>query len=114
MDAQSDGPHRAERQNLLPRRADEKLDARQKGMTRRGMIAAVSYMICAVTLVMFNKAALSSFNFPCANVITLLQVTSSPLSRGVTSPLYTDVITILQATSSLAQGILRPRPLPSL
>ncbi|CAI5529409.1 unnamed protein product [Closterium sp. Naga37s-1] len=77
MDAQSDGPHRAERQNLLPRRADEKLDARQKGMTRRGMIAAVSYMICAVTLVMFNKAALSSFNFPCANVITLLQMLSS-------------------------------------
>lgn len=28
----------------------------------------------AVLLVMFNKAALSSYNFPCANVITLLQV----------------------------------------
>jgi hypothetical protein len=28
----------------------------------------------AVLLVMFNKAALSSYKFPCANVITLLQV----------------------------------------
>jgi hypothetical protein len=28
----------------------------------------------AVLLVMFNKAALSSYNFPCANVVTLLQV----------------------------------------
>lgn len=28
----------------------------------------------AVLLVMFNKAALSSYSFPCANVITLLQV----------------------------------------
>ncbi|CAI7800002.1 unnamed protein product, partial [Closterium sp. NIES-54] len=29
------------------------------------------------TLVMFNKAALSSFNFPCANAISLLQMLSS-------------------------------------
>lgn len=28
----------------------------------------------AVLLVLFNKAALSSYSFPCANVITLLQV----------------------------------------
>lgn len=28
----------------------------------------------AVLLVLFNKAALSSYNFPCANVITLCQV----------------------------------------
>ncbi|KAJ1415941.1 Sugar phosphate transporter domain [Sesbania bispinosa] len=40
----------------------------------RGVFAAVSYMSCAVLLVMFNKAALSSYNFPSANVITLLQV----------------------------------------
>ncbi|URD94759.1 Triose-phosphate Transporter family [Musa troglodytarum] len=44
------------------------------GMTRRGAFAAVSYMACAVLLVLFNKAALSSYNFPCANVITLFQV----------------------------------------
>lgn len=30
--------------------------------------------IFAVLLVLFNKAALSSYNFPCANVITLCQV----------------------------------------
>ncbi|KAL6974152.1 UDP-N-acetylglucosamine transporter ugnt1, partial [Sarracenia purpurea var. burkii] len=30
-------------------------------------------------LVMFNKAALSSYDFPCANVITLFQMTSSCL-----------------------------------
>ncbi|KAL2237334.1 UNVERIFIED_CONTAM: UDP-N-acetylglucosamine transporter UGNT1 [Sesamum indicum] len=42
-------------------------------MTRRGAYAAIFYMTCAVLLVMFNKAALSSYNFPCANVITLCQ-----------------------------------------
>ncbi|CAD5180499.1 unnamed protein product [Musa acuminata subsp. malaccensis] len=42
-------------------------------MTMRGAFAALSYMTCAVLLVMFNKAALSSYNFPCANVITLFQ-----------------------------------------
>ncbi|XP_011081547.1 putative UDP-sugar transporter DDB_G0278631 [Sesamum indicum] len=46
-------------------------------MTRRGAYAAIFYMTCAVLLVMFNKAALSSYNFPCANVITLCQMISS-------------------------------------
>jgi solute carrier family 35 protein len=46
-------------------------------MTRRGAVAALSYMACSVLLVMFNKAALSSYNFPCANVITLLQMVCS-------------------------------------
>ncbi|XP_057721692.1 UDP-N-acetylglucosamine transporter UGNT1 [Arachis stenosperma] len=46
-------------------------------MTKRGAYAAVSYMSCAVLLVMFNKAALSSYNFPSANVITLLQMVCS-------------------------------------
>ncbi|AQK72602.1 Nucleotide-sugar uncharacterized transporter 3 [Zea mays] len=60
-------------------------------MTRRGGAAALSYMACsdpicgtnfgnsqfAVLLVMFNKAALSSYKFPCANVITLLQMVCS-------------------------------------
>ncbi|WVY89547.1 hypothetical protein V8G54_035061, partial [Vigna mungo] len=53
--------------------ADDKL-FRGSAMTKRGAFAAVSYMSCAVLLVMFNKAALSSYNFPSANVITLLQV----------------------------------------
>ncbi|XP_004291453.1 PREDICTED: UDP-sugar transporter sqv-7 [Fragaria vesca subsp. vesca] len=46
-------------------------------MTTRGAYAAVSYMACAVLLVMFNKAALSSYRFPCANVITLFQMICS-------------------------------------
>ncbi|KAF6151206.1 hypothetical protein GIB67_037414 [Kingdonia uniflora] len=46
-------------------------------MTRRGAYAAISYMVCAVLLVMFNKAALSTYSFPCANVITLFQMVCS-------------------------------------
>ncbi|KAK9130654.1 hypothetical protein Sjap_011141 [Stephania japonica] len=42
-------------------------------MTKKGAYAALSYMSCAVLLVLFNKAALSSYGFPCANVITLFQ-----------------------------------------
>ncbi|XP_022894092.1 nucleotide-sugar uncharacterized transporter 3-like [Olea europaea var. sylvestris] len=48
-------------------------------MTRKGACAAISYMACAVLLVIFNKAALSSYNFPCANVITLFQMLCSCL-----------------------------------
>jgi len=43
-------------------------------MSHRGAMVALSYMVCAVLLVMFNKAALSSYKFPCANVITVLQM----------------------------------------
>eukprot|EP00249_Psilotum_nudum_P014620 c24921_g1_i3 orf=572-1594(-) len=50
---------------------------RQMPMTRRGIFAAVAYMACAVLLLMFNKAALSTYNFPCANIITLLQMVCS-------------------------------------
>ncbi|XP_023760030.1 UDP-N-acetylglucosamine transporter UGNT1 [Lactuca sativa] len=46
-------------------------------MTSRGAYAAVSYMSCAVMLVLFNKAALSSYSFPSANVITLFQMICS-------------------------------------
>ncbi|XP_068471562.1 UDP-N-acetylglucosamine transporter UGNT1-like isoform X2 [Phaseolus vulgaris] len=85
--------------------ADDKL-FRGSAMTKRGAFAAASYMSCAgaflpdsapfshrqffncflnslyplscvVLLVMFNKAALSSYNFPSANVITLLQMVCS-------------------------------------
>lgn len=49
------------------------------GMSKRGALAAVSYMSCAVLLVLFNKAALSSYNFPCANVITLFQMITSTI-----------------------------------
>ncbi|CAM8923080.1 unnamed protein product [Rhodiola kirilowii] len=72
--------------------------AAQEGMSRRGVYAAVCYMACAVLLVMFNKAALSSYNFPCANVITLLQLVCSCLL------LYTmKYWRIISFTSSKAQ-----------
>ncbi|XP_059287120.1 UDP-N-acetylglucosamine transporter UGNT1-like isoform X1 [Lycium ferocissimum] len=48
-------------------------------MTKKGVYVAISYMACAVLLVIFNKAALSSYEFPCANVITLFQMLSSSL-----------------------------------
>ncbi|GMH04545.1 hypothetical protein Nepgr_006385 [Nepenthes gracilis] len=54
-------------------------NGRQKGMTRAGIYAALSYMASAVLLVMFNKAALSSYNFPYVNVITLFQMICSCL-----------------------------------
>ncbi|KAK4787719.1 hypothetical protein SAY86_011552 [Trapa natans] len=50
---------------------------RGSSMTKRGAYAAICYMSCAVLLVLFNKAALSSYNFPSANVITLLQMICS-------------------------------------
>ncbi|XP_010250172.1 PREDICTED: UDP-sugar transporter sqv-7-like isoform X1 [Nelumbo nucifera] len=59
-----------------PPRGDESL-FKGSAMTKRGAYAAISYMTCAVLLVMFNKAALSSYNFPCANVITLFQIICS-------------------------------------
>ncbi|CAH9084151.1 unnamed protein product [Cuscuta epithymum] len=46
-------------------------------MTKRGALAAVSYMCCAVLLVLFNKAALSLYNFPSSSVITLCQMICS-------------------------------------
>lgn len=48
-------------------------------MNRRGIIAALLYMGCAVLLVMFNKAALSTYEFPSANIITLLQMVCSTI-----------------------------------
>ncbi|KAH1212803.1 Nucleotide-sugar uncharacterized transporter 3 [Glycine max] len=68
--------------------ADNKL-FKGSAMTKRGAFAAVSYMSCAVLLVMFNKAALSSYNFPSANVITLLQLVTMESVRGVNVPMYT-------------------------
>ncbi|XP_059461494.1 UDP-N-acetylglucosamine transporter UGNT1 [Corylus avellana] len=63
-----------EREKLL--KGDEKL-FKGSAMTKRGAYAAISYMSCAVLLILFNKAALSSYSFPCANVITLFQMISS-------------------------------------
>ncbi|KAI5557481.1 hypothetical protein POPTR_018G127400v4 [Populus trichocarpa] len=52
-------------------------------MTKQGAYAAISYMASAVLLVMFNKAALSSYSFPYANVITLFQNMSNNPARLV-------------------------------
>ncbi|XP_015885841.1 UDP-N-acetylglucosamine transporter UGNT1 [Ziziphus jujuba] len=70
----SDPPADEETERLL--KSEEKI-FKGSSMTKRGAYAAVSYMACAVLLVMFNKAALSSYNFPCANVITLFQMICS-------------------------------------
>lgn len=70
----SDPSRDEERDKLL--KGDEKL-FKGSTMTKRGAYAAISYMSCAVLLVLFNKAALSSYSFPSANVITLFQMICS-------------------------------------
>ncbi|KAF3598019.1 hypothetical protein DY000_02027754 [Brassica cretica] len=62
-----------------PLAGDNDLGGKGSAMTKRGAYAALSYMSCAVMLVLFNKAALSSYHFPCVNVITLFQMVSSTL-----------------------------------
>ncbi|KAJ9702590.1 hypothetical protein PVL29_004367 [Vitis rotundifolia] len=59
-----------------PPRHDDKV-FKGSAMSKRGAYAAISYMSCAVLLVIFNKAALSSYNFPSASVITLFQIICS-------------------------------------
>lgn len=74
-----------DREQLLPRAVVEKEKEKErekdrpKPMSRKGMTSAVSYMVCAVMLVMFNKAALSAYKFPSANVVTILQMACSNL-----------------------------------
>ncbi|XP_021852767.1 UDP-N-acetylglucosamine transporter UGNT1 isoform X2 [Spinacia oleracea] len=58
-------------------KVDEDGNSKFKAMSRKGIYAAISYMFCAVLLIMFNKAALSSYKFPYVNVITLLQLICS-------------------------------------
>ncbi|KAL5211177.1 hypothetical protein ABZP36_022024 [Zizania latifolia] len=73
-------------------------------MTRRGAVAALSYMACSVLLVMFNKAALSSYNFPCANVITLLQMVCSTALLYVLRRLK--IISFINSEPSVPSGAL--------
>ncbi|WJX41754.1 UDP-N-acetylglucosamine transporter ugnt1, variant 2 [Trifolium repens] len=70
----SDPPNDEDRERLL--KSDDKI-LRGSSITKHGAFAAISYMSCAVLLVMFNKAALSSYNFPSANFIALLQMVCS-------------------------------------
>ncbi|XP_059433371.1 UDP-N-acetylglucosamine transporter UGNT1-like [Corylus avellana] len=70
----------SEKNQKLPVSEPSKSDESYKkgsALTRKGAYAAISYMASAVLLVMFNKAVLSSYNFPCANVITLFQTLCS-------------------------------------
>ncbi|KAK6273267.1 hypothetical protein POUND7_010350 [Theobroma cacao] len=46
-------------------------------MSNKGAHAALGYMVSAVLLILFNKAVLSSYSFPYANVITLFQMLCS-------------------------------------
>ncbi|XP_050213343.1 UDP-N-acetylglucosamine transporter UGNT1-like [Mercurialis annua] len=66
---------------VLPLNVDstEEKHKNETVMTTRGAYAAVSYMASAVLLIMFNKAALSSYSFQYANVITLFQMLCSCL-----------------------------------
>ncbi|KAJ4849992.1 UDP-N-acetylglucosamine transporter ugnt1 [Turnera subulata] len=65
-----------EKERLIKGGPDDKL-FKGSAMTKRGAYAAISYMSCAVLLILFNKAALSSYHFQSANVITLFQMISS-------------------------------------
>ncbi|KAG5244387.1 nucleotide-sugar transporter [Salix suchowensis] len=69
-----DDGRQTEKERLI--KGDEKA-FKGSSMTKRGAYAAISYMCCAVLLILFNKAALSSYNFPSANVITLFQMICS-------------------------------------
>ncbi|KAF9662874.1 hypothetical protein SADUNF_Sadunf18G0099800 [Salix dunnii] len=74
----------SETNKTLPVSAPIKSEGKEKNgpaMTKQGAYAAISYMASAVLLVMFNKAALSSYSFPYANVITLFQIISFTTSE---------------------------------
>uniref|UniRef100_A0A251L216 Sugar phosphate transporter domain-containing protein n=1 Tax=Manihot esculenta TaxID=3983 RepID=A0A251L216_MANES len=75
-------------------------------MTRKGAYAAISYMASAVLLVMFNKAALSSYRFPYANVITLLQLVTMESVRGINIPMYTTLRRTTVAFTMIVEYLL--------
>ncbi|XP_047150850.1 UDP-N-acetylglucosamine transporter UGNT1-like isoform X4 [Vigna umbellata] len=65
----SDPPNEEDRERLL------KSDS--KTFRGRRIYAAISYMSCAVLLILFNKAVLSSYDFPSSSIVTLLQMVCS-------------------------------------
>ncbi|KAB5514659.1 hypothetical protein DKX38_028565 [Salix brachista] len=74
----------SETNKTLPVSVPLKSEGKEKNvpaMTKQGAYAAISYMASAVLLIMFNKAALSSYSFPYANVITLFQIISFTTSE---------------------------------
>ncbi|CAN1786796.1 UDP-N-acetylglucosamine transporter UGNT1 [Linum perenne] len=75
-------------------------------MSRKGVYAASSYMATAVLLVMFNKAALSSYGFPYANVITLFQLVTMESVRAINVPMYTTIRRTTVAFTMLVEYLL--------
>ncbi|XP_030954616.1 UDP-N-acetylglucosamine transporter UGNT1-like isoform X3 [Quercus lobata] len=75
-------------------------------ITTKGAQAAISYMLTAVLLVLFNKAALSSYNFPCVNVITLFQLVSMESVRGISVPMYTTLRRTTVAFTMIVEYVL--------
>ena len=57
-----------------PRGAASPLDEPFKPAKLHKLLVALAYTTLSVLLLFFNKALLSSFDFPCANVITLAQL----------------------------------------
>ncbi|XP_057524470.1 UDP-N-acetylglucosamine transporter UGNT1 [Amaranthus tricolor] len=106
-----------EKNNLLPvsdpPKSDDKL-FKGSAMTKRGAYAAISYMSCAVLLVMFNKAALSSYNFPSANVITLFQMLSSSSFLYVMRRLKLISFTVAEASVTTLDNPVTLLPLKTL
>ncbi|CAO2816938.1 unnamed protein product [Amaranthus hypochondriacus] len=106
-----------ETNNLLPvsdpPKSDDKL-FKGSAMTKRGAYAAISYMSCAVLLVMFNKAALSSYNFPSANVITLFQMLSSSSFLYVMRRLKLISFTVAEASVTTLDNPVTLLPLKTL
>ncbi|KMS95054.1 hypothetical protein BVRB_012950 [Beta vulgaris subsp. vulgaris] len=97
-----------ETSNLLPVTDPPKVDDkffRGSAMTKRGAYAAISYMSCAVLLIIFNKAALSSYSFPSANVITLFQMVSSSSFLYVMRRLKFISFTVAEASSALDNSV---------
>ncbi|KAL1319755.1 nucleotide-sugar uncharacterized transporter 3 isoform X3 [Arachis ipaensis] len=52
----------------------DEIPYKSSSMTRKGAYVALSYMVSSVLLIMFNKAALSSYRFPFTTVMSLSQM----------------------------------------
>lgn len=91
-----------------PRRVGDTAVVKGSTMTKRGVYAAISYMACAVLLVLFNKAALSSYSFPSANVITLLQMVCSTCILYVMKRWKIISFTVGESRTSSDPGALVP------
>jgi len=81
---------------------------RPASKTKCGVVA-LSYMGCAVCLIVFNKAALTGFHFPYPNVITLLQLICATSILGVFT--HFGVISLMSEQSASSSKKTRFVPL---